>query len=478
MVACKPQATTKHVSIYRQRNLGIYIVKIILLWLILASNSCYCSNPHATFLIVDQADHITLAVDKPVLLGNDKTFYLTIKNKRNKPIKLQNYQIRVTTNQADTNSSKIYYACAGGAKNYLPINSPMGNRLTIFSNAEKLSPGKELCLPAFTIQTKEDIKKLQLTFELWKENGEQPTAIQNNKEAILAQQDIVWNRSALDLAGLYNFTNDQITFDLINNGKPMNSQHIQVYATSTEAMEITLNGQKVDHSGISLAKILQGDDRKVIKTKQALTLGIHHTTDKKPAAITLTFRDQDNELLINQTVNWGVSPEMVTYLQQQNPFIGSILTRLKKGQTLQRIKQSSFVKNNLDNFRTLLHTLIALDQKDMASDLLNIFLEKGADIEAKDTSQRTPLHAAASAGHLGIVKRLLAANASIEAEDMDHRKPLHHAALQGHTAIVQLLLEKGCSINEKDKYGTTALGHAVHHGHVAIVKMLQTRGAT
>ncbi|KIN00709.1 hypothetical protein OIDMADRAFT_124708, partial [Oidiodendron maius Zn] len=53
--------------------------------------------------------------------------------------------------------------------------------------------------------------------------------------------------------------------------------------------------------------------------------------------------------------------------------------------------------------RTPLH-LAALNGRDKIARML---LEKGADIQAKDGDQETPLHLACSKGHAGMIKLLI-----------------------------------------------------------------------
>ncbi|KAJ1328888.1 ankyrin repeat domain-containing protein 50 [Microdochium nivale] len=110
---------------------------------------------------------------------------------------------------------------------------------------------------------------------------------------------------------------------------------------------------------------------------------------------------------------------------------------------------------------------------------VKLLLEKGADIEAKDSEYgQTPLSWAAENGHEAIVKLLLEKGADVEAKDGSGRTPLSWAARKGHEASVKLLLEKGADIEAKDsEYGQTPLSWAAENGHEAIVKLLLEKGA-
>jgi ankyrin repeat protein len=66
-------------------------------------------------------------------------------------------------------------------------------------------------------------------------------------------------------------------------------------------------------------------------------------------------------------------------------------------------------------------------------------LEKGADVEAKDGSGRTPLGWAAEKGYEGIVKQLLEKGADVEAKGGSGRTPLSWAARNRYDAVVRQL---------------------------------------
>jgi cytohesin len=84
-------------------------------------------------------------------------------------------------------------------------------------------------------------------------------------------------------------------------------------------------------------------------------------------------------------------------------------------------------------------------------------LDKGADVNAKDTIGRTPLTHAAQFGHKEIAELLIANGADVNKEDDDESTPLHYAALKGQKEIAELLIAKGADMNAVGDLGRTPL---------------------
>ncbi|KAJ5152754.1 uncharacterized protein N7482_009232 [Penicillium canariense] len=109
--------------------------------------------------------------------------------------------------------------------------------------------------------------------------------------------------------------------------------------------------------------------------------------------------------------------------------------------------------------------------------VVRLLVEKGADIEARDTSGRTALSWAAEKGHENIVRLLLEKGVDIEARDILDRTPLLWAIKERHENIVKLLLEKGAELEARNFPGRNPLSLAAEKGYENIVKLLLEKGA-
>ncbi|RYP70200.1 hypothetical protein DL771_005587 [Monosporascus sp. 5C6A] len=111
-------------------------------------------------------------------------------------------------------------------------------------------------------------------------------------------------------------------------------------------------------------------------------------------------------------------------------------------------------------------------------EIVQLLLDKGAEIDAKDSNSRTPLSWAAEKGHKEIVQLLLDKGAEIDSKDKIYSQtPLSWAARNRHKEIVQLLLDRGAEIDSKDNNSRTPLSWAAGNGHKEIVQLLLDSGA-
>ncbi|KAI5816000.1 ankyrin repeat-containing domain protein [Pyronema omphalodes] len=90
-----------------------------------------------------------------------------------------------------------------------------------------------------------------------------------------------------------------------------------------------------------------------------------------------------------------------------------------------------------------------------AKAIIQMLLEKGADIEVRDNNGFSPLCRAARDGKVGMVQLLLEKGADPECHCNCGRTPLAWAARMENEGVVQLLLEKGANPSSKDKDWST-----------------------
>jgi len=109
-------------------------------------------------------------------------------------------------------------------------------------------------------------------------------------------------------------------------------------------------------------------------------------------------------------------------------------------------------------------------------EVVQLLVEKGADVNAQGTYYGTALQAASSKGHGQVVQRLLEAGANINTQG-EYDTALQLASSNGHDQIVQRLLEAGADVNAQGGYTDTALQAASAHGHDQIVQRLIEAGA-
>lgn len=99
--------------------------------------------------------------------------------------------------------------------------------------------------------------------------------------------------------------------------------------------------------------------------------------------------------------------------------------------------------------------------------------------QRKDTrASPTFMTFAAYHGRTEILQLLLAAGGDVNSVDGDMQTPLMQASSRGHIRTVKLLLKSGASLNEVAKWGDTALAQARQAGHGKVAQLLIDAGTT
>ncbi len=103
-------------------------------------------------------------------------------------------------------------------------------------------------------------------------------------------------------------------------------------------------------------------------------------------------------------------------------------------------------------------------------------IEGGADVNRRTPYGTTPLNRAVVVGFKDIVELLIAKGANVNAKDNWDWTPLH-SAVYGHKDIVELLIAKGANVNARNGASRTPLWYAKDEGNTEIVELLRKHGA-
>jgi len=107
--------------------------------------------------------------------------------------------------------------------------------------------------------------------------------------------------------------------------------------------------------------------------------------------------------------------------------------------------------------------------------IVSALFERGADANAKDNHNRTPL--LISPRNPEIVSLLLKNNTDLSVIDRDKMTPLHWACNCDSFDVVKLLVEYNCEINIYSKFNINPLMLAIMRGNFKIIKFLINNGA-
>jgi ankyrin repeat protein len=110
-------------------------------------------------------------------------------------------------------------------------------------------------------------------------------------------------------------------------------------------------------------------------------------------------------------------------------------------------------------------------------DLVRYLHQQGAPIDEADLGGRTPLSWAAGAGRLDLVRWLVEQGAAVDRLDTQRRTPLFHAVLGHNPEVVIFLLDHGAAVDSPDRFGDTPLIMACAKGYGDLARLLLAHGA-
>jgi ankyrin repeat protein len=116
--------------------------------------------------------------------------------------------------------------------------------------------------------------------------------------------------------------------------------------------------------------------------------------------------------------------------------------------------------------------LIAASTTNVRERCVELLLDAGAQLEARDRDGWTALYCASRYNHPAVVSILLAAGARVDSATDNGTTPLMIAAINGHSDVARLLLDAGANREHRDNYGRTALDLATLCNKAEVVAII------
>jgi ankyrin repeat protein len=154
-----------------------------------------------------------------------------------------------------------------------------------------------------------------------------------------------------------------------------------------------------------------------------------------------------------------------------------LFQKLKRNFDIQKITE--LINNpSLDiNYEDKGQTLLMFASKEGRTDVVELLLSKGANVNDRNSDGRTPIMFASIEGRTDVVKLLLDRSANPNDKDNYGNSPILWASGNGHTEVVKLLLSKGADPNNEDDLKNTPIMLASKKGYLNIVFLLLLNGA-
>jgi ankyrin repeat protein len=194
----------------------------------------------------------------------------------------------------------------------------------------------------------------------------------------------------------------------------------------------------------------------------------------KPTGTVSTVRDEEEAEIHRLQAMIRNSPDLINGApSSEAPLIAA--ARAGRVRVVKFLLDNGANINVVSQGKTALHNAVQFGNRAM----VELLLQRGADVKAKDGTGGTPLHEAAQNGFLSIVEVLLQHKADLNARNSKANyelSPLHLAVKNGHAALVGFLLANGDDVNRKAS-GWTPLHGAAASGHDAMVTSLLKAGA-
>ncbi|KAG9395089.1 Ankyrin repeats (3 copies) [Carpediemonas membranifera] len=122
--------------------------------------------------------------------------------------------------------------------------------------------------------------------------------------------------------------------------------------------------------------------------------------------------------------------------------------------------------------------LVCASNKSIHSNIIDILVRYGADVDQLDANIVAPIHVAAAGARHTVLKKLLRYHADVNMLSVNDRTALHIAVDAGQDGILATLLaHPAVDVNAPDSRGNTPLMHAITKNNVPVVQKLLGAGA-
>ncbi len=195
------------------------------------------------------------------------------------------------------------------------------------------------------------------------------------------------------------------------------------------------------------------------------------------SALSIAFwqenKDQENKDIIKDLLDGGANIDLVPEKKKQ--ILLSHAASHGSEEILELIlPRVDYTSTNDIEGNTLIHWATCSGK----TNIIDICLKYGANINDTNNAKETALHWAAEDGHANIIEHLINKGINVNHANKDGYTALHLAALGGKKEVVSILLRKNADQNIANDEGKTALQLAKEQGFSEIVNLLRPKVTT
>ncbi|XP_078594969.1 uncharacterized protein LOC144872550 [Branchiostoma floridae x Branchiostoma japonicum] len=138
------------------------------------------------------------------------------------------------------------------------------------------------------------------------------------------------------------------------------------------------------------------------------------------------------------------------------------------------IKNGAELEARNSDDQTSLHVASEYGQTEVAE----LLIKNGANLEVRGWRDQTSLHVASQYGQTEVAELLIKNGADLETRgDWRRQTSLHVASVNGQTEVAELLIKNGADLEARDRYQDTPLHEAAAGGHTGTSELLIRSGA-